>query len=94
MNDYQIEISGPESEEIEKYLTESIINYGVEQINGEKPKKAFCSIKDNTDSLVAGIMGYATKNLFFITHVYVDKKYRNKGYGLKLLQAIEKRAKT
>ena len=38
-------------------------------------------------------MGYKSINLFFVTQLYVEDKYRNNGYGYKLLSAIEDKAK-
>ncbi len=38
-------------------------------------------------------MGYKALNIFFITQLYVENDYRNNGYGCKLLDAIENKAK-
>ena len=89
-----LETTEAENDELEKYLSNSIMTYGIEQMNGEEPLKAFCSFKDHNDSLIGGIMGYKTLNLFFITHLYVEKQDRNNGYAKKLLQAIETKAKS
>ena len=40
-------------------------------------------------SLINAVMGTVTINLFFISHLYVEKSTRNKGIGAKLLSAIE-----
>lgn len=37
-------------------------------------------------------MGYKTLNLFFITHLHVEKQNRNNGYAKKLLKEIENKA--
>jgi GNAT superfamily N-acetyltransferase len=98
MNNYSIELlkissSNSSSEELEKYLSDAVICYGIDQLNGEKPTKLYCCSKDNDRNIVGGIMGYVTRNLFFITHLFVEQKHRKKGIGEALLSAIEKAAK-
>jgi len=88
-----LETTEQENEEIEKYLTDSILSYGIEQMNGERPFKAYCSLRDTNGSIIGSVMGYKALNLFFITHLYVSSKNRNNGYGYKLLEAIENKAK-
>ena len=82
-----------ENKELERYLSSSIMEYGIEQMNGVKPIKAFCSLKCHNGTLVGGAMGYKALNLFFITHLYVEKQFRGKGYATKLLKGIETKAK-
>lgn len=45
-------------------------------------------LNDELIGLAAGIF-YPSRNTFYITMVLVDKKYRNKGYGKKLVKALE-----
>lgn len=94
MNQATLETTELENEEIEKYLSDSIMSYGIAQIDGEKPLKAYCSFKDRDGNIIGGIMGYKASNLFFVTQLYVESKYRNNGYGYKLLKAIEDKAKS
>ena len=93
MDDSSIEIFHSNIEDIEQYLSESILSYGVDQLNGEKPVKLYCCSKNDKGNRVGGAMGYVTRNLFFITHLFVEQKYRNKGIGKALLLTIEKAAK-
>ena len=88
-----LETTETANEEIEKYLSNSIMAYGIEQMNGEKPFKIFCSFKDHKGNLIGAVMGYKTLNLFFITHLYVEKQYRNNGYANTLLKEIENKAR-
>jgi len=80
------------NEELEKYLSDSIISYGLEQLQGNEPSKLLCCFIDNKGQIVAGIMGSATLNLFFISHLFVAVEYRNKSLGTQLLSAIEELA--
>ena len=88
-----LETTEVENEEIEKYLSNSIMDYGIEQMDNKEPVKSFCSLKDHKGNIIGGVMGYKTLNLFFITHLHVEKQNRNNGYAKKLLSAIENQAK-
>ena len=88
-----LEITEAENEEVERYLTHSIMTYGIEQLNGEEPLRAFCSFREHNDDLIGAAMGYKTLNLFFITHLYVEEQHRNNGYANKLLNEIENKAR-
>jgi len=92
MNQVKLETTELDNKEIEKYLSDSIIAYGIEQTNGEMPLKVYSSLKDKNGNFIGGIMGYKVLNLFFITHLYVESQHRNNGYGNKLLGAIENKA--
>jgi len=94
LNQTTLETTELENEEVEKYLSDSLISYGIAQMNAEKPLKAYCSFKDKEGNIIGSIMGYKASNLFFITQLYVEKRYRNNGYGYKLLSAIENKAKS
>ena len=78
---------------IEEYLSNSIIDYGKAQLNDELLLKLYCSCKSNQGELLGAVMGTKTINLFFISHIFVDKEYRRKGIGTKLLSQIEIKAK-
>ena len=93
MDQVILETTELENEQVEKYLSASIMSYGIEQMNGEKPLKAYSSFKDKDGNMIGSIMGYKTLNLFFITHLYVESKNRCNGYGNKLLEAIENKAR-
>jgi len=88
-----IESTEFKNEEIEKYLSNSILAYGIEQINNDEPIKLFCSLKNHKGNIIGGVMGYKTLNLFFITHLHVEKEHRNHGYAKNLLKEIEDKAK-
>ena len=82
-----------ENETVDHYLSQSITNYGLLQHNGDAPVKLFCSCKNNDGVLVGAVMGTKTLNMFFISHIFVEEKFRNKKIGSKLLSQIEDSAK-
>jgi len=90
MDEFILETHKENYAELEKYLTDSIVSYGIEQLNGKEPKKLYCCYRENNGKLVAGIMGTATLNLFFVSYLFVDPEYRNNGLGSRLLLEIEK----
>ena len=90
MDELNFETYKEDNSELEKYLSDSIIGYGIEQLKGNEPKKLYCCYREARGQLVAGVMGSATLNLFFISHLFVEPGYRNTGLGSKLLSEIEK----
>ena len=78
--------------EIDEYLSEAITNYGIEQLQGNKPFKLYSCYKSNTGKIIGAVMGSVTTNLFFISHIYVEETNRNKGIGKILMSAIEQSA--
>lgn len=89
MDELKLETYKDNNAEIEQFLSDSITNYGVEQLQGDEPTKIYCCLRDEKGNIIAGIMGSVTLNLFFISHIFVEKDFRNKGIGAKLLSAIE-----
>ena len=89
MGNLNLESYSEENVELERYLSDSIIGYGVDQLQGKEPIKLLCCFRDSNEKVVAAIMGSATLNLFFISHLFVEKNFRNQGLGTKLLSAIE-----
>jgi len=89
MDELNLEIFEEENLEIEKYLSDSIISFGIEQLQGKEPKKAFCCFRNSDGKIIAAIMGSATLNLFFVSHLFVEIEFRNKGIGTKLISEVE-----
>lgn len=89
MDDLHLEYDKAENSELEKYLSDSIVSYGLQQLRGKKPLKLFCCFRNARGEIVGAIMGSATLNMFFISHLFVEEKMRNKGIGTKLLSAME-----
>lgn len=89
MENLILETYQEENSELEEYLSSSIISFGIDQLRGKVPRKLSCCFRDNVGKTVAAIMGSVTLNLFFISHLFVDENFRNKGLGTELLSAIE-----
>lgn len=92
MKEMKLESYSDENLEVEKYLSDSIVSYGLEQLQGKEPKKLFCCYRGSNGKIMAAIMGSTTLNMFFISYVFVEEEYRNKGIGTKLLSEIEQLA--
>ena len=93
MDELNFEIHKEDNSELDKYLTDSIVSYGIEQLKGNKPKKLYCCYRDIKGKLVAGATGTVTLNLFFVSYLFVEPEYRNNGLGSNLLLEIEKVAR-
>ena len=89
MEELNLETYQDDNSELEKYLSDSIIRYGIDQLNGIKPRKLYCCYRDINRRIVGGVMGSKTINLFFISHLFVEPEYRKNGLGAKLLSEIE-----
>jgi len=60
---------------------------------GKKDGKLFSKIiKDETNSIIAGIAGWTWANACEITTLWVDQQHRKKGFGKKLLEEAEREA--
>ena len=90
MEELHLETYQEPQAELEKYLFDAIISYGLQQLQGNTPKKLACCFRNNDGKIVAGIMGSTTLNMFFISHLFVEPAYRNNGIGTKLLAEIER----
>lgn len=88
-DNYLIETSDQNNPALERYLSKAITNYGIDQLNGEAPRKLYSCLKNQHNVIVGGIMGYASLNMFFITHLFIDESSRNQGLGGRLLIDME-----
>ncbi|MCH9814254.1 MAG: GNAT family N-acetyltransferase [Epsilonproteobacteria bacterium] len=88
MRSYQIE-EVTQSSEAQKYISDSIISYGLAQLDGDVPQSVCYVVKNSDEKLIGGIMGQATRNMLFISHLFVDESYRGEGLGAKLMLNIE-----
>lgn len=93
MSNLIFEQSVGENGDIDEYLSESITTYGLAQHKGETPVKLFCSCKNHEGELLGAVMGTKTLNLFFVSHIFVEEKYRHQNLGSDLLAEIEGGAK-
>lgn len=82
-----------ENEAFQKYLSQSIIKYGLSQHKGDTFEKLFCACKNNHDELLGAVFGTNTLNMLFIFHLFIEENYRNNGIGSLLLANTEENAK-
>ena len=84
-----IDLKDEEIIDIENRLEEYDNNYITYSLDG----RISLGIKEN-GKLIAGIDSCMTAfKILYISTLYVDEEYRRKGYGKRLIQEVEKRAK-
>lgn len=85
-----IDLSENQVEELENALDAYDKNYITYKING----KVSIGIS-HAGAIVAGLDACMTAfKILYVSTVYVEEKYRRKGYGKALLEEMEKRAKS
>ena len=93
MTEPHLEVSQDPSKDDMDYIVDGVTDFGMSQMKGEEPTKVCCTLKGSDGSSIGGILGATSKNMFFISHLYVDEQYRGNGYGERLIFAIENEAK-
>lgn len=93
MEDNQIEFVEKISKETEKKMREDLIEY--ESSNGIKCNfTRFSLVIKNRNQVIVGVLNaYTAFAEVYVDDLWVDKSYRGKGYGKKLLQELENRFK-
>lgn len=85
-----IDLSESQVEELENALNTYDKNYITYKINGNISIGIL-----HAGAIVAGLDACMTAfRILYVSTVYVDEKYRRKGYGKALIEEMEKRAKT
>ena len=77
----------PLAEEVE-ILREGIINEAV-KANMNRMTSFALLMKNPADVIVAGAMGYSMYGFLYVDMLWVDEKFRHKGWGTQLLNAAE-----
>lgn len=49
-------------------------------------------LRDNNNNIIGGIIGHVFGGWIYIALLWIDERYRNRGYGTKLLEMIENEA--
>lgn len=63
------------------------------EIRGQEPEKPFAFfLYDDDNSIVGGCSGTFYYGCAYIDRIWIEKQYRNIGYGTKLMQAAEEQA--
>jgi GNAT superfamily N-acetyltransferase len=79
--DVNKEIKDKVSEEFDKYEKEKGIEFNY--------KKFAFVIKNELGKILGGLVGYTIHNEVYVDEIFVTKPLRGKGYGTKLLKAVE-----
>ena len=66
--------------------------YNDEQFGKQKVRSIAVSLKDR-GKIVGGIVGHLWATVLFIQYFWIDQKQRGKGFGTKLIAAIEDEAR-
>ena len=93
MDELTLEVTEKENAEVERYLSDAIFSYGIEQLRGQAPIKAFSCYRNGSGGIAGAAMGMAMRNLFFVSHLFVEPGYRKRGLGERLLSRMEQSAR-
>lgn len=91
MNEYKISFVDTLAEDIEKTMREDLVEY--ETIHGiDVNYKRFSLVLTNISDEVIGVLNAFTAfSEVYIDDMWVHKPYRGKGYGSKLIRALEEK---
>ena len=78
--------------ETKKAVLHGLIRYNDEKMGKQKYKRLAISLRDGT-VIVGGIVGEVWTAVLFIQFFWLEQRFRGKGFGTKLIKAIEKEAK-
>jgi GNAT superfamily N-acetyltransferase len=75
-----------------KAVLDGLISYNNEKMGKQKYKRLAISLRVG-DKIVGGIVGEVWTAVLFIQLFWMERKFRGKGFGKKLIKAIEDEAK-
>src|SRR5882724_13136219 len=75
-----------------KAVLGGLLGYNAEKMGKQKYKRLAISLRDG-DKIVGGIVGEVWTAVLFIQLFWMEQKFRNKGFGAKLIKAIEDEAR-
>ncbi|MBX9711647.1 MAG: GNAT family N-acetyltransferase [Xanthobacteraceae bacterium] len=75
-----------------KAVLGGLIRYNDEKMGKQKYKRFAISLRQRGE-IVGGIVGEVWTAVLFIQFFWLEQKFRSKGYGKKLIKAIEEEAK-
>src|SRR5689334_9996275 len=78
--------------ETKKAVLDGLVRYNDEKMGKQKYKRLAISLRDGT-VIVGGIVGEVWTAVLFIQFFWLEQRFRGKGFGTKLIKAIEKEAK-
>jgi GNAT superfamily N-acetyltransferase len=75
-----------------KAVLDGLIRYNNEKIGKQKYKRLAISLREG-NAIVGGIVGEVWTAVLFIQWFWLEQKFRGKGFGAKLIKAIEDEAR-
>ncbi|WP_166301636.1 GNAT family N-acetyltransferase [Bradyrhizobium sp. 2S1] len=75
-----------------KAVLGGLLRYNHEKMGKQKYKRFAISLRQG-DKIVGGIVGEVWTAVLFIQLFWMEQKFRNKGFGAKLIKAIEDEAR-
>jgi GNAT superfamily N-acetyltransferase len=75
-----------------KAVLDGLLGYNNEKMGKQKYKRLAISLRAG-DKIVGGIVGEVWTAVLFIQLFWMEQRFRGKGYGKKLIKAIEDEAK-
>ncbi len=72
------------------FLEKKLLKYNSARIPGYSYEDVVIKLINNSNSLIAGLHGTIGGGWFYIASLWVEKKFRKKGYGSKLLSTAKK----
>ncbi|MBS0290316.1 MAG: GNAT family N-acetyltransferase [Proteobacteria bacterium] len=93
MKNYKIEIANEISNDIEEKMRKDLVEYEASHGIDVNYKAFSLVLEDERDNIVGVLNAFTAFAEIYIDDIWVDKHYRGKGYGSKLIQELENRFK-
>jgi GNAT superfamily N-acetyltransferase len=75
-----------------KAVLDGLVRYNNEKMGRQKYKRLAVSLREK-DAIVGGIVGEVWTAVLFIQFFWLEQRLRRKGFGAKLIRAIEEEAR-
>ena len=75
-----------------KAVLDGLIRYNTEKMGKQKYKRLAISLRDG-HVITGGIVGEVWTAVLFIQFFWIEQRFRSKGFGTKLIEAIEDEAR-
>lgn len=89
MKNYTVEFVDKLSEDIEEKMRKDLVEYESTHGIDVNYRKFSVILKDETGCVIGVLCAYTAFAEIYVEDLWVDKSARHKGYGRKLLQALE-----
>jgi GNAT superfamily N-acetyltransferase len=75
-----------------KAVLDGLIRYNSEKMGKQKYKRLAISLRDG-NTIVGGVVGEVWAAVLFIQFFWIEQRLRGKGFGIRLIKAIEDEAR-